>query len=718
MNRHICSTGIRILAKSTKHFIPARFSAAACVALLAGGCTVVPVSLDRAERDKIGAELRTQLFAEQEPISAPLTLSEATARAIKYQAEYRVRLMEEAAALGQLNVAQFDLLPKLAANAGYSTRNNDSFGFGFSPSGTVATNPSASSERSHTTGSIGFTWSLLDFGLSYFRAQQLADQKLIADERRRKALQILVQDVRLAWWRATAAQKLLPMIDAFYEEIDLTIEKTRIIESRKLLPPLQTASLRRALLDLAQQISLRRQDLAQAQIEFAAMISAPPGSEVRVAPVERERIDKLDLAANIDLLETTALRNRPELAEEAYKARISESEAKKGLLALVPNLNLSLDRSYDSNRFLVNNAWNTAGLSAAMNLMKVFSLPAMRASNEAQKQLDSTRKLATAVAVITQTRVAAVRFGLLSHEYGVWEEATRDDEQIVKFLSSSADVGIDTELELIRAKARLLVSTINRDLVYANLEAALGRLYASTGLDVLPETVEGHGVAQLAASLRDKLDPWEKQNFAQRRAESQIPVALGDVQGVPAEIRVEFVNALRRVLLSSRLSIVEPAEASLRVLSGVRLEPSRQGSRPVTVRVSVVDARNGAVRFSSEFRTALSEPVDPEQWRTLGEGAAYRVAGPIARIQAGRSLPSYRPESDGTLAPRGSVEFLQLRPAEGIAGLTRAVQGDTFLTEANPGNAEPVLLRLTNEIALLPTEVTPNEIREDRPASR
>ncbi len=680
--------------------------------MVAGGCTVVPVSLDRAARDKLGADLQKQLFADQEAISGPLSLSEATARAVKYQADYRVRLMEEAAALGQLNVAQFDLLPKLTANAGYSTRSNDSFGFGFSPSGTVATNPSASSERSHSTGSIGFTWSLLDFGLSYFRAQQLADQKLIADERRRKALQNLVQDVRLAWWRATAAQKLLPMIDAFYEEIDLTIEKTRIIESRKLLPPLQTASLRRALLDLAQQISLRRQELAQAQIEFASMISAPPGSEVRVAPVERERIDKLDLAANIDLLEATALRNRPELAEEAYKARISESEAKKGLLALVPNLNLSLDRSYDSNRFLVNNAWNTAGLSAAMNLVKIFSLPALRSSAEAQKQLDDTRRLATAVAVITQTRVAAVRFGLLSHEYGVWEEATRDDEQIVKFLSSSADVGIDTELELIRAKARLLVSTINRDLVYANLEAALGRLYTSTGLDVLPEAVEGHGVAQLAASLRDKLEPWEKQNFVQRRVEAGIPVALGEVQGVPGEVRAEFAGALRRILEGSKLSIVNEADAGLRVLSGVRLEPLRQGSRPATVRVSVVDTRNGAVRFSSEFRTTLSEPVDLEQWRTLGEGAAYRVAGPIARIQAGRSLPSYRPEPNGTLAPRGAVEFLQLRFAEGISTVTLPLQADTSFP-----SPEPVQLRLTNEIALLPTEVTPDEIPEDRPAS-
>jgi len=119
--------------------------------------------------------------------------------------------------------------------------------------------------------------------MSYFRARQLADQSLIFQERRRKAMQNLVQDVRLAWWRAEAAQRLLPQIEAVVEEVEEAIERSKVIESRKLLPPLQTASLRRALLDLEQQISLRRQELAQARIELASIIGMPPGTDVAVA---------------------------------------------------------------------------------------------------------------------------------------------------------------------------------------------------------------------------------------------------------------------------------------------------------------------------------------------------------------------------------------------------------------------------------------------------
>ena len=166
---------------------------------LVAGCSVLPVPLDTAQRERIAAEAEAKLFEGQDPLAGPVTLYEATARALKYQMEYRVRMMEQAVALGQVEVSKFDMLPKLTATADYSTRNNDAFGFGFSPNGTIAANPSASQERSHQTSGVSFTWSLLDFGLSYYRAQQLADQSLIAEERRRKALQNLVQDVRLAW---------------------------------------------------------------------------------------------------------------------------------------------------------------------------------------------------------------------------------------------------------------------------------------------------------------------------------------------------------------------------------------------------------------------------------------------------------------------------------------------------------------------------------------
>jgi outer membrane protein TolC len=651
------------------------------------------VELNTAERDRAADESFRSLFANQEAISKPLSLYEATARAVKYQTDYRVRIMEEAATLAQIEVSRFDMLPKLTGNAGYSTRNNDSFGFGFSPNGTPATNPSASSERSHSTASIGFMWNIMDFGVSYFRAKQLADQKLIAAERRRKAVQNLIQDVRLAWWRAEAAQRLLPMIDAYFEDVDQAIERTRIIENRKLLPPMQTASLRRALLDLQQQISLRREELAQAKLELAALVNAPPGTEVIVSPPTEYPAATLDLKESIPALEALALRNRPEIAEEIYKARISESEAKKAIVGLLPGLNLDLTRNFDSNKYLVNNYWTSAGIGIAFNLVKAFSLPAVNRSAEAQARVDETRRLAMAMAVLTQTRIAAVRFGLMEHEYGVWDEATQDDRKIVQFLESSAEVGIDTELELIRAKGRYTVSKINRDIMYANLEAALGRIYNSTGLD--PGTVQADklGTEELADQMSKSIAEWHLANFSTKAPSQAVAVSLGKVTGVPDDVLAGFRTALEGVFGQSKLTIVAEAESVLQILVDVSVAPPKGGGRPAAMKVRLIDSKTGAVKLSTEFKTTLSDPVDDEQWRTLGEGAAYRVLGPILRMQSGKSM--------ATNAKSGEAVVKDFKLA---SSLTRPVVSEAEESRNSQTPDDALFLRMDRKIAPNPLQ--------------
>src|SRR6185503_5734751 len=98
---------------------------------------------------------------------------------------------------------------------------------------------------------------------------------------------------------AEAAQRLMPQADRLLADIEQAIEKTRLVDGSRLLPPVQTATLRRALLDLA----LHRQDLAQARVELAALVNAPPGAEVRVASPASEARDVPDLVADIDKLE-------------------------------------------------------------------------------------------------------------------------------------------------------------------------------------------------------------------------------------------------------------------------------------------------------------------------------------------------------------------------------------------------------------------------------
>ena len=600
--------------------------------LFLAGCTLLPVPIDADSRARLAAESQFALFRDQEPVAAPLTLPDAVARAIKYQVEYRQRQMEEAATLAQLDVAKFDLLPRLTANAGYTTRNNDAFGFGFSPNGQVAANPSASTERTRDTFSLGFSWNILDFGLSYYRARQLADQSLIAEERRRKALQTLVHDVRVAWWRTEAAQRLLPAADALLGEIDRAAERTRIIEARKLLPPQQTATLRRALLDLAQQISLRRQDLAQARVELAALINVAPGSDFRVAPPEGPR-EIPDFTAEVARLEELALRARPEMAEEGYRARISADEARKALVGLLPGVTLDLARNFDSNRFLVNSAWTSAGVSVALNLVKIFSLPALNRQEAAQKKLDEARRLAMAMAILSQTRIAAVRYELLADEYLVWSEASRDDDLIVDYLASSAQAGIDNELELIRGRARAMASQMNRDLTYANLQAAMARIYHSVGFDAAPREDESKAVAELSRIVAARFTELERSSFTRPPALARASVVLAPASGVPDGPAEQMRRGAQRVLELSKVPLAEAAAADLSMTLAADIEAVKDGRRGARITARLMRP-DGGLAGEAEFRTVTSEPLDDAQWQVLGEGAAYRILDRLLPLRA------------------------------------------------------------------------------------
>jgi len=641
--------------------------------MLLVGCSSFTDPLTAEERDKLAEDSRKQMFEGQEAVERPLTLADATARAIKYQADYRQKRMEEAAAAAQIDVAKFDLLPKVTANAGYNWRNNDSFGFGFTQDGTISSNPTASVERVTSMGGVGLAWNVLDFGTSYFRARQLSDQRLIAEERRRKAVQTLMHDVRVAWWRAEAAQRLLPASDSLLAEIDQAIEKTRVIENGKMLPPVQTATLRRALLDLAQQIALRRQELAQAQVELSALINTPPGVEYRIVAGDEAR-EVLDLTADIDALELVALRNRPEIAEEGYRARISRDEARKALVGLIPNVSLDLGRNFDSNKYLLNNTWTSVGVRVALNLVKVFSIPAQQRLEEAQHSADDARRMAMAMAVLAQTRLAAVRYTLVADEFLIWDEAVHDDELIVRNLTSSGQAGIDTELELIRARARSLASRINRDLAYANLQASVARLYNSVGYDAVPRDDEGRPVEELAKLIDARFGELEQASFSHKVAAVRPVVAAGLVTGAQPRIGKLVREGLGKGLETAGFTSNE--QADVRVDLRLTLERPKDGVRVARVLVSALLRGSARPALTREFKTSLSEPVNDAQWRALGEGAVYKI---IAELASRRITQASLRVAERLSVPGKPIKAKQLAP---LSAAPLALRLDATFTQA------------------------------------
>ena len=62
--------------------------------------------------------------------------------------------------------------------------------------------------------------------------------------------------------------------------------------------------------------------------------------------------------------------------------------ARNRLAALLPGVSVEYSYNSSSNKYLLNSSWSQVGADAAINLVKLFSLPAVNRSAEAQKKLD------------------------------------------------------------------------------------------------------------------------------------------------------------------------------------------------------------------------------------------------------------------------------------------------------------------------------------------
>jgi outer membrane protein TolC len=398
------------------------------------------------------------------------------------------------------------------AGAGYASRNNDSGGRSIGIEDRVESlRPSTSQERDRTLANLTFSWNALDFGVSYYRAQQKADQFLMAEERRRKVAQNVLQDVRNSYWRALGAQRLLGRVDALLARVNTALAQARQVEKDGLMPQPQVLAYQRALLDAVNLLTLRRQDLELARAELTALMSIPPGTAYTLA--DEKEVALPPTPRNLEDLETLALEKRPEILEESYRKRVTANDIKAAKLLLWPNLSVDAGPQYDSNKYNYNSNWVDVGVRLSWNVLKLAQLPALNRAEKSQAETDDLRRMALSMAVLTQVRVGVQRYELALSELKFAEESLGVDNRLLSFSQKAAKTQFDSRLEVIRAEARALLAEYQRYATYSNAQAAWGRVYNSVGLDVLPDTIASHDVKSLAKAMEATTNNWQSQVF-------------------------------------------------------------------------------------------------------------------------------------------------------------------------------------------------------------
>ena len=473
-------------------------------ALALSGCTlgVNPFTAD--ELANIAAKASAVQAVDQEPISGPITLYEAMARALKYNVDHRVEMMN--AALGRRNVAvaRADLLPDLVAKSGYFDRNNSpaSFAFAF-PSGARSGTASTSQDPGSIASDLTFSWHVLDFGLSYVRAQQSADKALIAEERKRRVVNRIVADVRTAYWRAVSAERLLAGFDRLKGRVEKALANTRRLYKARATSPVAALTYERELVQIKARILQLQRELKTARLQLASLMNVKPGTTYTLA-IPPRRLTDLSIKVTRDELFDLALTRRPELREIGYQERINTKEKRVAILELLPSITGYAGLSSDTNDLLVNPNWVSYGARVGWNVMRLFKYPARRRSVEAKAELLDAQAKATAMAIMLQVEVARTRYRFHRRQAATAAEFNGVQKKLLRQIEAQARGGAASEQTLVREKMNALVAEAQYDIAYAELQNAFAGLFASVGEAPYDHTITTDmSVKELGDVLRD-----------------------------------------------------------------------------------------------------------------------------------------------------------------------------------------------------------------------
>lgn len=465
--------------------LPHRTILALAIGAMLTGCAVTPSPI-KPEDHAVTLKLdRAIMYQNQEPLTGALTLDEAMTRTVKYNLENRLKLMEQALALGQIDLARYDMLPRLVAAAGYTSRDKelvvDSMDV---TSRQIVLGNTVSQERNRTNVDLTFTWNALDFGVSYFQAHQQADRSLIMEERRRKTTQQLMQQVRQAYWLAVGAQALEGRVEPLLKQVNQALADAERVENEKLRPPLETLNYRKSMLDIVRQLEAVRDELSQSKPRLASLMNLAPGTPVNLVVPEKLALPNTPFA--LEQMEEKALMQRPELIEADLQERISIAETKKALVRMLPGVEIFAGPHYDSNSFLHNQNWADAGLRVTWNMLNILSGPRQQELAEMQVEISRMQRMALNMAVLTQVHVAWREYTGRIRQYELSQTLFEIDQKIHEHTRAAAANDAQSKLNEIRSGVSALMAEYRRFQNYAALQTTYGQLVATMGEDPVP----------------------------------------------------------------------------------------------------------------------------------------------------------------------------------------------------------------------------------------
>lgn len=467
-----------------------------------GACSVKPTPMSIDDSYAQAQVDVHELFAPQKSIPRKIDYYEALARSLKYNLDFRIKMVNYALQAGQLKIAEFTMFPALNASGSLYTRNNDLSSFSVTDGGGPS-DVQNSTPRTLRSARVALSWNLLDFGLGYVRAKQQGERILIAQEEARKQEQTLAQDVLASYWDAYNAQELISETKIFQRLLMRAKKTISLARQDKLIPQENVLNYEAALLEGNRRLTQLEFKYNKAMLDLRRLMNITPDQELILAPPPLALRHAQDLKhINFEKLDAISLVKRPELRGQEYQKRIAELGIKTVILQALPGITLNEGWNYNSNKYLINNKWVDRSMDVAWNLLNLASLPSSYQAAKLQVKYEKLKRMALTVAVLTETRYAYWHYQTLSNEYSLARKQTQNANAIYTLNKNRQLASLASEQQVLLAKMRAITSRMDEELLLSDLSTALGELYLSSGFDLLPIDIEDQTIPELTQKIR------------------------------------------------------------------------------------------------------------------------------------------------------------------------------------------------------------------------
>lgn len=452
--------------------------------LTLGGCSTTAVKYDATN---VGGYTDSTLRPQAAPleIDTPLNIDQVRTRTLAHNSEYarsQTQLLETVRKAGMRGK---DFLPQAYANSYGTWRSNASASVGKKVDDTSSAMPKdyyTAQDQASANSSFTTSWDLLEIGLSGFKSNRRSINAYSQGEQNQYLCNKMMVDVENAYWRAVAFEQAEKKSAWLKSRVTYALDLSQQRAEQNPETKLQELMFQRELIDINRWYQSLYRSLISAKPELARLMNLPAGTNFDLQstrlPSDLGALGKEDALGLI----TAAYQNRPEIRQALYKTDLTKLKNKEDLWRHLPAMRFFLGANHNTNSFVLNQDFTTAGLNLSWDLLRLGQIGQTKRNGKIALEEEQRQTEILASAIMAQVMIAREQMHKLEYDLTLAWKALSIQGQITEDLNTDVKSGEKPETFLVKEELMRELSFIREQMARAELHTAKARLEQSIGV--------------------------------------------------------------------------------------------------------------------------------------------------------------------------------------------------------------------------------------------